>query len=58
MTKFSDMKYERPDLDAVKAQLSSLTEQLKAEDQMRWVQMMNSIRHSAEEVILNDLIYA
>jgi hypothetical protein len=25
---------------------------------MRWVQMMNSIRHSAEEVILNDLIYA
>ena len=32
MTKFSDMKYERPDLDAVKAQLSSLTEQLKAAD--------------------------
>ncbi|MFQ6964529.1 MAG: TnpV protein [Oscillospiraceae bacterium] len=25
---------------------------------MQWVQMMNSIRHSAEEVILNDLIYA
>ena len=38
--------------------LNGVTEQLKAEDQMRWVQMMNAIRHSAEEVILNDLIYA
>lgn len=38
--------------------LNGVTEQLKAEDQMWWVQMMNSIRHSAEEVILNDLIYA
>lgn len=38
--------------------LNGVTEQLKEEDQMRWVQMMNSIRHSAEEVILNDLIYA
>jgi len=38
--------------------LNGVTEQLKVEDQMRWVQMMNSIRHSAEEVILNDLIYA
>lgn len=38
--------------------LNGVTEHLKAEDQMRWVQMMNSIRHSAEEVILNDLIYA
>lgn len=38
--------------------LNGVTERLKAEDQMQWVQMMNSIRHSAEEVILNDLIYA
>lgn len=38
--------------------LNGVTEQLKAEDQMRWVQMMNAIRHSAEEVVLNDLIYA
>ena len=38
--------------------LNGVTESLKAEDQIRWVQMMNSIRHSAEEVILNDLIYA
>ena len=38
--------------------MNGVTERLKAEDQMRWVQMMNFIRHSAEEVILNDLIYA
>ena len=46
------------DLTAQMKVLNGVTEQLKAEDQMRWVQMMNSIRHSAEEVILNDLIYA
>ena len=40
------------------AEKQGMTERLKAEDQMKWVQMMNSIRHSAEEVILNDLIYA
>ena len=40
------------------AAAEGVTERLKAEDQMKWVQMMNSIRHSAEEVILNDLIYA
>lgn len=46
------------DLTEQMKELNGVTEQLKAEDQMRWVQMMNSIRHSAEEVILNDLIYA
>ena len=40
------------------AKSQGVTEELKASDQMKWVQMMNSIRHSAEEVILNDLIYA
>ena len=38
--------------------LNSVTEQMKAEDQMKWVQLMNSIRNSAEEVVLRDLIYA
>ena len=38
--------------------LNGVTEQMKAEDQMKWVQMMNSIRSSAEETILNDLIYS
>ena len=40
------------------AKQAGVTEELKASNQMKWVQMMNSIRHSAEEVILNDLIYA
>lgn len=34
------------------------TEQLKANDQMKWVGMMNNIRSAAEEIVLNDLIYA
>ena len=40
------------------AAAQGVTEQLKASDQMRWVGLMNNIRHSAEETILNDLIYA
>ncbi len=33
-----------------------MTEELKARDQMEWVGRMNNIRHSAEEVILAELI--
>lgn len=33
------------------------TEALKAENQMLWVQKMNSIRNTAMEVVSNDLIY-
>ena len=46
------------EVDRQMAEKQCVTERLKAEDQMKWVQIMNSIRHSAEEVILNDLIYA
>ena len=35
-----------------------VTEQMKAENQMQWVGMMNNIRASAEETILADLIYS
>ncbi|MDD6489996.1 MAG: TnpV protein, partial [Clostridia bacterium] len=35
-----------------------VTEELKAQDQMKWVRMMNSIRARAEEIVLNNLIYA
>ena len=45
-------------ITAQQAQTMGVTEKLKAEDQMAWVQQMNSIRHSAEESVLNDLIYA
>ena len=34
-----------------------VTEQLKAQDQMQWVQWMNNIRNRAMEVVNNDLIY-
>jgi len=34
-----------------------VTEQLKAENQMFWVGMMNNIRNSAEEVVLREVVY-
>ena len=34
-----------------------ITEQLKAQDQMLWVQRMNNIRDRAMEVVNNNLIY-
>ena len=39
-------------------QREGITEQLKAEDQMEWVARMNSIRNQADEIVLNNLIYA
>ena len=39
------------------AEQEGVTEALKAEDQMEWVQRMNSIRSRAEEVVLSELIY-
>ena len=41
----------------LKAQ-NSVTEELKAKDQMKWVGLMNSLKNQAEEMILTDLIYA
>ena len=40
------------------AEKEGVTEALKAENQMLWVQKMNSIRNTAMEVVSNDLIYA
>lgn len=40
------------------AQTQSITEELKAMDQMAWVGAMNSIRNAAEEIIGSELIYA
>ena len=34
-----------------------VTEELKSKDQMKWIQLMGSIRHSAEEIVLTELIY-
>ena len=45
-------------LVAQMAQNEGVTEELKATDPLRWTGLMNNLRHSAEELVLNDLIYA
>ena len=40
------------------AKQEGVTEQLKATDQMAWVQKMNSIKHRAEEFIFSEYVYA
>ena len=39
------------------AEKEGVTEALKAENQMLWVQKMNSIRNRAEEIIFREMIY-
>ena len=34
-----------------------VTEQLKSENQMKWVQLMNTIAHQIDEIILTDIVY-
>ena len=40
------------------AQEQGVTEELKAENQLTWVTMMNNLRSAAEEVVLKELIYS
>ena len=40
------------------AKAEGVTEQLKAENQMLWVQKMNNIRNRATEIVNAELIYA
>ena len=50
----------REQMEALMQQMATaegVTESLKARDPMAWVQRMNSIRHRAEEMVKNDLIY-
>ena len=39
------------------AERMGVTEKLKASDPMRWVQMMNNIKASAEEIVLKEVVY-
>ena len=39
------------------AERQGVTEELKVQDQMTWVRLMNNIKASAEEIILSDIIY-
>ncbi len=38
-------------------QKNNLTEEMKNTDQLYWVSMMNNFKSTAEEIILNELIY-
>lgn len=40
------------------AATEGVTEALKADDLMAWVQRMNSIRHRANEVVMQEMVYA
>ena len=40
------------------AKNQGVTEELKASDQMKWVQMMNNLQNAAEETVLAELIYS
>ena len=40
------------------AQKEGVTEQMKAEDMMKWVGLMNNIRACADEIVLNDIVYS
>ena len=39
------------------AEKKGATEELKAQDQMKWVRLMNNIKASAEEIVLKNTIY-
>ena len=40
------------------AEKEGVTEAIKVENQMLWVQKMNNIRNTAMEIVSSDLIYA
>ena len=40
------------------AKKQGVTEQLKAEDMMKWVGLMNNIRACADEIVLDDIVYS
>ena len=53
-----EQAHEQIDLHiAQMAERMGVTEELKASDLMRWVQMMNNIKASAEEIVLKEVIY-
>ena len=39
------------------AEKQGVTEELKAQDQMEWVRLMNNIKASAEEIVLKNMVY-
>ena len=53
-----EQAHEQIDLHiAQMAERMGVTEELKASNQMRWVQMMNNIKATAEEIVLKEVVY-
>ena len=53
-----EQAHEQIDLHiAQMAKRMGVTEELKASDPMRWIQMMNCIKTSAEEIVLKEVVY-
>ena len=53
-----EQAHEQLDLHiAQMAKQMDVTEEVKASDPMRWVQMMNNIKASAEEIVLKEVVY-
>ena len=53
-----EQAHEQMDLHiAQMAERMGVTEQLKTSDPMRWAQIMNSIKASAEEIVLKEVVY-
>ncbi|MBR3909732.1 MAG: TnpV protein [Anaerotignum sp.] len=40
------------------AKAEGVTEELKASDPMKWTQLMNSLHQSAEEIVLQEIIFS
>ena len=58
LSDLNDQAQERLSLIIEQMKVSeSVTEELKATDQMAWVGAMNSIHNRAEEIILREMIY-
>ena len=53
-----EQAHEQMDLHiAQMAKQMGVTENLKASNPMRWVQMMNNIKSSAEEIVLKEVVF-
>ena len=39
------------------AEKENVTEELKSNNQLEWVQRMNNIKNRAEEIVLSEIIY-
>ena len=39
------------------AEQEGINEELKSQNQIKWMQKMNNIKNRAEEIVMNDLIY-